>query len=279
MYIEIHKFIKTIAIYISIVLGLFVCKLGADTIFDSVQLFDTSIELDNPPRMITLSKPLAPPVSGHDGETKSVWVKVLVGKRGWVKDVELLTPTKIEKIDKWLIEAAKGNKFIPLTVNTKTIETWLVYRLEFTLSNAKARRFVRSDLSIGVKVPKKMRRIKDRNIAIPATLPQPKFPKLAFDKLLQATDITVVWVKIDVNEKGIPTKAQVVHLEHKGFGFEEAAIDVAMKSEFEPLLKRGKPKSHVFYHSVIFIEPEIYPPDSSDYIDVQSPDSNGNSTD
>lgn len=241
-----------------ICLCLFLITFGAgstrSTTIDSLRLVDQSVEVDVPPRMLIIYKPTAPHLPEHVNDIGVVWLKVLVGRRGWVKDVVLLNPSKIDIIDNWAREAAYKNKFVPITKDGRTLEIWVVYRMEFPVGRAPSRGTVPLSAIVGPRLPFELQTVTKRNFAIPTKLPQVGMPPKA--KKYRLGGAYVIWVKVLVEKDGKPKEVEVVSCRIPGVGFEKAARAATMESEFVPWKRRGKPKSHSFFHSVIFIDPD-----------------------
>ena len=97
-------------------------------------------------------------------------------------------------------------------------------------------------------LPDELAHVKVYEIAIPVSRVEPKYPKPALDRQMEAD----VWIKALISKTGKVLQAGVVHCSTEGFGFEYAARTAAEQFAFEPILKHGEPQTCWCYFRVPF---------------------------
>lgn len=90
---------------------------------------DVDIPVDVQPEMLYQQAPQFPVIA-----TGVVWIKVLVGREGLVKEAMVLKSSGSSELDKAALTAAYHNRFKPAIQDAKPVAVWVTYKVEFKLN-------------------------------------------------------------------------------------------------------------------------------------------------
>lgn len=93
--------------------------------------FDEFVPVEIIAEMIYQEKPKYPDMARQIGLTGTVWISVLVGKDGNVKDQRVFKSSGTKSLDLAALEAAPKNKFKPAIQNGRPVPMWVTYKMEF----------------------------------------------------------------------------------------------------------------------------------------------------
>ena len=95
---------------------------------------DEFVPVDIDPKMIHEVQPSYPRQARATGMEGDLWIAVLVGIDGTVKDVRLRKPSGIEALDLAATEAAWKNRFSPAIRGGEPIPVWATYKVSFRMN-------------------------------------------------------------------------------------------------------------------------------------------------
>ena len=96
---------------------------------------DKFVPVDIMPEMIYQAAPNYPRAAKQKGLQGVVWVKALVDKKGIVKKARVGKSSGHKVLDKAAVEAAFSNKFKPAVQNSRPVNVWVTYKVNFRLNN------------------------------------------------------------------------------------------------------------------------------------------------
>lgn len=103
------------------------------------------------------------------------------------------------------------------------------------------------------KLPPELPQVNVYEIAVPANVVKPSYPRKAAQEGVEAD----VWFKILVDRDGSVARCGVVYCEHKDYGFEFNAGNALRLCTFEPAMRDGEPMPAWFYYRVGFHKEDI----------------------
>jgi TonB family protein len=83
--------------------------------------------------MRRVHRPEYPSKARQAGIEGDVWVRVLVDRRGSVREALLYKSSGTQALDRAALAAAPHNRFEPSTEDGKPVPTWITYRVTFSL--------------------------------------------------------------------------------------------------------------------------------------------------
>ncbi len=95
--------------------------------------FDEFVPVEIIAEMIHQEKPAYPAMALTIGLEGTVWISVLVGKDGNVKDARVFKSSGTKSLDLSALEASHKNKFKPAIQNGRPVSMWVTYKIEFEL--------------------------------------------------------------------------------------------------------------------------------------------------
>jgi len=105
---------------------------------------EEAIQLDGMPSPIKQVQPEYPEAARKKGVEGKVFLKVLVGEKGDVKDVKLMkNESGSADLEKAAIAAVKKWEFKPATLKQKPVEVWVVIPIDFKLSKDKDKKVIK----------------------------------------------------------------------------------------------------------------------------------------
>ena len=85
--------------------------------------------------MIHYEEPSYPRLAEQAGLEGVVWLEVLVGKRGGVKEAAVFKSSGTPALDDAALKAAPKCRFSPALQNGEPVCVWVTYKVEFTLGS------------------------------------------------------------------------------------------------------------------------------------------------
>lgn len=95
------------------------------------------IDIDDMPELIKEQVPVYPEAARKAGIKGVVWVKAFIDNIGNVTSVEVFKTSDYDVFDNSALEAARQNKFKPAIKDNKPVATFVIYRVEFVISDKK----------------------------------------------------------------------------------------------------------------------------------------------
>ena len=89
--------------------------------------------IEESPTKINNIAPEYPPIAKRAGIEGTVYIKVLVNKKGLVDSIEVTKGPKV--FHQSAIEAARATKFVPAKLNNKSVSCWVIMPYRFVLQN------------------------------------------------------------------------------------------------------------------------------------------------
>ncbi len=112
-----------------------IAKIGDSTI--SSEKFvspDEFVVFDTPPVLLQAPAPRYPEKASKAGIQGVVWVKVLVDKKGNVRDAIIMKESGVNAgFEESALEAAKKRKYNPALQNQQPVAVWVAYKVAFKL--------------------------------------------------------------------------------------------------------------------------------------------------
>jgi protein TonB len=202
------------------------------------------------PQAIFVPEPEYPDSAGEAGIVGVVRLRVLVDTEGDVRDAQVLQESgKNVGFERAAKEAAMKGKWKPATEAGAPATCWVHYEVEFTPELA-ARQLERdAELEAAVdSVPAAVAYdmvveadssdfVQVQELPEVLSLAEPDFPETARDSGLTAD----VWVKVLIGVDGSVQDGSVEKVSVEGMGFEEAALEAALKGEWKPAVQDSSP--------------------------------------
>lgn len=107
---------------------------------------------------------------------------------------------------------------------------------------------IAKDVEDREELPKEIRFAKQQTLVQPTLYHLPRYPTQAYKDKIDCES----WVKVKLNEEGKVDSAILLYCEKEGFGFEEAALEMARKSEYIPKLIWKKYRKKWLYSQLQF---------------------------
>lgn len=187
------------------------------------------VEYDQPPEMVKQFQPDYPSEALKEKLEGTVWINM------WIDEAGKVVETKVAKSENDVFnnaakEAAMRWVFKPASAKGKPVAVWVTVPFRFKLYNGA------EAPNIGIPMPKPETQglVKPESAPEPLKRINPKYPGEAKKDRLEGT----VWIKIEIDETGKPTKASV--LKSDAAVFDQPAIDAAMQWMFKPAMAKGK---------------------------------------
>ncbi|MBK7107239.1 MAG: TonB family protein [Ignavibacteriae bacterium] len=171
-----------------------------------------------------------------------VLVSVIVGTKGETKKIAVHKGLGLG-CDEAAIDAVKKTKFIPGEKKGEVIETEVIFSINFKLSENNQTKFVTTNEikdELKIEPPKKQFIICENDVCpkpvggINELLKNLKYPSQAKRNEISGE----VEVEAKINDLGFVISAEVI--KGIGYGCDEAAKSLIIKSEFEPAIENGK---------------------------------------
>jgi protein TonB len=117
-----------------------VSEAGSDIVVDIededyLPAIDEFVPVEIIAEMIHQVQPEYPRLARDVGLEGTVWVKVLVGKDGNVKDAVVYKSSGTTTLDQAAVKVAPENKFKPAIQNGRPVAMWVTYKVDFIIEN------------------------------------------------------------------------------------------------------------------------------------------------
>jgi TonB family protein len=242
---------------------------------------DEFVPYDELPKFVKRVAPKYPPQARESGISGTVWVQVLVDKKGKVADARIYKDSGNRVgLEEAAIEAAKASEFAPVISNNQPIAVWIIYPYNFVTKDKPGRpdetstRQTKTTQGTGTTagkaesppakttqkemppakemLPADTISIKDKpedhvpaaSEFVPYDVP-PKFVKRVepkYPSLAKLSGITgKVLVQVLVDKNGKVADVRIYKDSGTNAGLEQAAIEAARQSEFSPAISKGQP--------------------------------------
>jgi TonB family protein len=217
------------------------------------------------PEALSLAKPDFPETARDSGMAADVWVKVLIGVDGSVRDGSVIR-SSVEGMgfEEAALEAAMKGKWKPAVQDSNPVECWVSYRIPFepggeqaegqivlpdTLSQSDQEKAdAEVDTTAGESAPPERKHGIVDQMPVPIKIPETDFPAAAADSGATGT----VSVTVLISRNGTVREATVEMESGIDVGFIEAARAAAMKGEWKPATAKGRPMPFKASYSVEF---------------------------
>jgi protein TonB len=111
-------------------------QVTSPTVTDQEPDIDQAIEVDEYPTPLTTVNPVYPEAARKSGLEGTVWVKVLVDKKGHVVKTAVTKPADATaSLEQAAVEAVKQWTFKPATVKTEPVSIWVTIPFKFKLAD------------------------------------------------------------------------------------------------------------------------------------------------
>jgi TonB family protein len=202
------------------------------------------------PQAIFVPEPEYPDSAREAGIVGVVRLRVLVDTQGDASDAQVLQESdKNVGFEQAAKEAAMKGKWKPATEAGEPAGCWVHYEVEFTPELAA--RQIERDVGLEAAVDSVPAAVAydmvvevDSGDSVPLqespealSLAEPDYPETARDSGLAAD----VWVKVLIGVDGSVQDGSVKKTSVEGMGFEEAALEAAMKGEWKPAVQDSSP--------------------------------------
>ncbi|MEW5843348.1 MAG: energy transducer TonB [Bacteroidota bacterium] len=192
------------------------------------------IEVDKLPALVSPLKPEYPQLAKLAGIQGTVYLKLLIDKKGNVEKAKVEQGVK-DMLDESALNAAKKAKFTPATMNDKPVKVWVILPVAFKLGVEREDEDVSKKVESGEKgEPGINEFVKVEKLPEMVEGSTPVYPKEAKEKGIEGK----VYVKVLVDKEGNPKKAIVIRSDAEIFN--QSAVDAAMKSKFTPAVNKGE---------------------------------------
>ena len=192
------------------------------------------IEVDKLPALVSPLKPEYPQLAKLAGIQGTVYLKLLIDKKGNVEKAKVEQGVK-NMLDESALNAAKKAKFTPAMVDDKPVKVWVILPVAFKLAVEKKDEDVSKQVqSVGNEDPGINEFVKVEKLPEIVEAAKPDYPDAAKKAGIEGK----VFVKALIDKDGNPKKAIVIKSDAEIFN--QSAIDATMKSKFTPAVNKGE---------------------------------------
>jgi protein TonB len=97
---------------------------------------DEFVPVQSMPKLVKLAQPAYPEIAVLTRVEGELWVKVLVGRDGQVRDAIIVKESGTNVgFEKAALDAAYQNRYVPAIQNKKPVAVWATYKVVFKLAD------------------------------------------------------------------------------------------------------------------------------------------------